>query len=79
MSSMTLQVSYIKAIDVWLSGCMSFLVAAMLEYAVVSTLVQRFERHKQRRLCANGGEQACGKDKVRTDLQLLDKCQIVRP
>ncbi|XP_013391819.1 glycine receptor subunit alpha-3 isoform X1 [Lingula anatina] len=64
--SVTLQdrlpkVSYIKAIDVWLSVCLVFVVGSMLEYAVVNVMLQRERRHKEKiahqslnRLSSNG-------------------------
>ena len=32
------QVSYVKYIDIWVTGCMCFLVTAMMEYAIVYSL-----------------------------------------
>ncbi|XP_064636590.1 glycine receptor subunit alpha-2-like isoform X1 [Lineus longissimus] len=37
------RVSYVKAIDVWMSTCLSYVVAALLEFAVVNVVTRRDE------------------------------------
>ncbi|OAF67183.1 GABA(C) receptor [Intoshia linei] len=40
-SSVMPKVSYVKAIDVWLTSCMFFLFAAVVEFAIVNTIARR--------------------------------------
>ena len=35
------KVSYVKAIDVWLNGCLIFVVLALVEFAIVNVLQRR--------------------------------------
>ena len=43
------EVSYIKAIDIWMSVCMLFVFAALIEYALVNVLDRK---QRRRSLCA---------------------------
>ncbi|XP_063415911.1 glycine receptor subunit alpha-2-like [Mytilus trossulus] len=40
------EVSYIKAIDIWMSVCMLFVFAALLEYALVNVFDRKQKRHE---------------------------------
>ena len=46
------QVSYVKYIDIWVTACMSFLVSAITEYAIVYSLwwrpIEQLYRQHQR-------------------------------
>ena len=44
------KVSYIKAIDVWMTSCLIFVFAALLEYAVVNVVARKQEFKKNFRL-----------------------------
>ena len=49
-----LQVSYVKAIDIWMAVCLLFVFSALLEYAAVNFVSRqhkellRFRRHKSK-------------------------------
>lgn len=47
------QVSYIKAIDIWMSACMLFVFAALIEYALVNVL-DRKQKRRERHADPNG-------------------------
>lgn len=53
------EVSYIKAIDIWMSVCMLFVFAALLEYALVNVFDRKQKRHETY-VDANGvGKEVC--------------------
>ena len=41
ISSRLPRVSYVKAIDVWMSTCLGFVFGALIEYSIVNVLTQR--------------------------------------
>lgn len=52
------RVSYVKAIDVWMSTCLSYVVAALLEFAVVNVVTRRDElkmRNLEKRVSTESG------------------------
>ena len=42
----TLQVSYVKAIDVWMAVCQVFVFGALIEFSVVNVLSRRHKANK---------------------------------
>jgi hypothetical protein len=48
--------SYVKAIDIWISTCVFFVFAAMLEFAVVNTLARKEIRRMSKKVRANAGK-----------------------
>ena len=51
------RVSYVKAIDVWMATCLSFVVAALIEFAYVNVLT----RTAKRRSSVDSGSDSIGK------------------
>ena len=42
------KVNYIKLVDAWMTGCVAFVFAAFLEFAVVNQLLCREQRNNQK-------------------------------
>lgn len=51
------RVSYVKAIDVWMATCLTFVVAALIEFAFVNVL----SRKAKRRTSVDSGSDSIGK------------------
>ncbi|XP_064637136.1 glycine receptor subunit alphaZ1-like isoform X2 [Lineus longissimus] len=60
------QVSYIKAMDVWLAACLGFVFSALLEYALATTIVR-----KRKRSVSNQLGNAC-KDLISANFKLVE-------
>lgn len=53
LSSESPQVSYVKAIDIWMGACTAFVFAALIEFTVVNYMWRRATRNKNSNWCSD--------------------------
>jgi len=56
--------SYVKAIDIWISTCVFFVFAAMLEFALVNTLARKEIRRMSLKIRGDGNNHDINTDIV---------------
>ena len=70
------RVSYIKAIDVWMSACLVFVFAGLLEYALVNVIARKSELKQQVRFSKEVSEAISANEKSLIRLSPISLCMI---